>query len=249
MELKGKVAIVTGGGRNIGRAISLALARKGSDIIIADIDMCSANKTSKEIEILGRKAVTIKTDITKSNDIENLFNKSIGEFNKVDILINNAGILIENQTLMEINESKWDTTMNVNLKSMVFLCKKAAEIMAKNKYGKIINVASVCGFIFDKKHMAYNVSKGAVKALTSQLAVELAPYNINVNAIAPGFINTVLNKTLQDAVAKQNAIDSIPLGRAGQPEDLGETVAFLASEGASYITGQTIVIDGGLVLL
>jgi len=249
MELKNKVAIVTGGGRNIGKAISLALARKGSDIIIADIDMHSANKTSKEIEMLGRKAMAIKTDITKIDDIEKLFDKSIESFKKVDILVNNAGILVENQTLMEINESKWDATMNVNLKSIVFLCKKAAERMIENRNGKIINVASVCGFIFDKKHMAYNVSKGAVKALTSQLAVELGPYNINVNAIAPGFINTTLNKTLEDEVGKQNAIDSIPLGRVGQPEDLGETVAFLASEGASYITGHTIVIDGGLLLM
>ena len=249
MRLKDKVAIVTGGSRNIGRAISLSLAKEGAHIVIADIDMDAAQKTSTEIENLGRKALVVRTDITKKENINNLVNKTIENFEKVDILVNNAGIQLDKQRLENLTEEEWDTTIKINVKGSVFLSQAVAEKMKLHGGGKIVNVASVNGFIFSEDNLAYVVSKGAVKALTSQLGVDLAPYNINVNAIAPGFIETNFNKeTLSVEGAVNRISQGIPIGRVGQPEDLGEVVAFLASDSASYITGQTIVVDGGLIL-
>jgi len=250
MRLQDRIVIVTGGSRNIGRAIALALAKEGANIVIADIDMESAKKTAKEIEELGRKSIVVKTDITRKEDINNLVEKTIQNFGKIDILVNNAGIQLAKQRLESLTENEWDTTININVKGTCFLSKAVAEKMKSDGGGKIVNVASVSGYIFSEDNLAYNVSKGAVKALTSQLGIDLAPYNINVNAIAPGMINTLFNKeTFSVEGARERIAKTIPIQRLGEPEDLGEAVVFLASDGASYMTGQTIVIDGGLTLI
>lgn len=250
MKLQDRVAIVTGGSRNIGKAIAFALAKEGADIVIADINMELAVKTSKEIEDLGRKSIAVKTDITKKEDVNNLVKETKEKFGKINILVNNAGIQLDKQRLENLTEFEWDTTFNINVKGTCFLSKAVAEKMKLEGGGKIVNVASVSGYIFSEDNLAYNVSKGAAKALTSQLGIDLAPYNINVNGIAPGMINTLFNReTFSVEGARERIAKTIPIPRLGEPEDLGEAVVFLASDGASYMTGQTIVIDGGLTLI
>jgi len=249
MRLQDRIAIVTGGSRNIGRAIALALAKEGAHIVIADINMASAEKTSKEIEALGRQSLVVKTDITKKEDIKNLVAKAKETFGKINILVNNAGIQLDKQRLENLTETEWDTTFNINVKGSVFLSQAVAEVMKPQGGGKIINISSVNAYIYSEDNLAYVVSKGAAKSLTSQLAIDLASYHINVNGIAPGFIETIFNKeTLSVEGAVDRLSQGIPMGRVGQPEDLGEAAVFLASDGASYMTGQTIVIDGGLIL-
>ncbi len=249
MRLKDRIAIVTGGGRNIGRAISLSLAKAGANIVIADIDIDSAKVTCQDIRDLGRDALIIKTDITKKEEIDNLVNKTIEKFGRIDILVNNAGIQLEKQRLEDLSEEEWDITMKINLKAPVFLSQAVAEKMKLIGGGKIIIVSSICAFVYTVDNLAYNVSKAALRGLTGQLGMDLAEYNINVNGIAPGFIDTNFNRqTLSVEGARERIASGIPIRRLGHPKDLAEMVVFLASDDASYITGQTIIIDGGLTL-
>lgn len=249
MKLKDRVAIVTGGGRNIGKAIVLALAREGADIVIADIDMEAAERTSQEVREISRRSIFVKTDITKIEDIKILVGKTIEEFGKIDILVNNAGVQLNKQRLENLTEREWDITFNVNVKGTVFLSQAVAEKMKLNGGGKVIIISSICAFVFTVDNLAYNVSKATLKALTSQLAMDLAEYNINVNGIAPGFIDTSFNEeTLSVEGARERIASTIPLKRLGKSEDLSEAAVFLASDASSYMTGQTIIIDGGFIL-
>lgn len=243
MELKGKVALVTGGGRNMGRAIALGLAKEGVHLALNYFtSKKGAEETRAEAEKLGVKAVTIKADISKAGQVMKMAETAEKKFGGIDILINNSGV-ITRATLDELNEEIWDSILDVNLKG-VFLCSKVvSERMKKRKNGKIINISSLGGIKAWPSYMAYCASKAGVIMLTKCLALSLAPY-IQVNSIAPGTIS------FPDEVneeTKENFLKKIPLRRFGEYGDIVKTVVFLCRD-SSYITGQTIVVDGGLML-
>ena len=250
MKLNDRVAIVTGGGRNIGRSISLALAREGAEVVIADLDFDSAVETGKEIESSGGNCMVLKVDLSRDEEINKLVKTVLNKYDRIDILVNNAGVQLNKECLLDLCEHEWDYTMLVNARSVCFLSKAVATVMKEKDGGKIINVASISGRIFSADNLAYAISKAAVTALTSQMAVELAPYKINVNALAPGYVDTEFNReTLARPNAREEISKTIPLGRLAQPDDISGAAVFLASDEASYITGHAIVIDGGYTLL
>jgi 3-oxoacyl-[acyl-carrier protein] reductase len=246
MRLKDKVALVTGGAQGIGRDIALAFAREGADIVVGDVNMDKALETQKEIESLGRRCLALQLDVTNYAKVEEVINKILDKFTKVDILVNNAGITKDN-LLLRMSEAEWDAVLNVNLKG-VFNCTKAASrVMIKQRSGKIVNIASIIGIIGNAGQANYSASKGGIIALTKTTAKELASRNINVNAVAPGFIQTDMTAKLSENV-RQKMLEAIPLGRFGSPADVANLCLFLASEESSYINGQTIVVDGGMVM-
>ena len=244
LSLEGKVAIVTGSGRGIGQAIAIALASKGADIAVADVNP-EVEKTVSEVQQLGRRAIGVITDITNREQVGNLVNRTVKELGTIDILVNNAGILRAGPFL-ELTEETWDKVMDTNLKGY-FLCSQAAgRVMADKKRGTIVSLASIAAFKYAGISSVYCVSKAGVVMLTRSMAVELAPYNIRANAIAPGLVQTHMTRAVfgnQDWMGKW--VNGIPLGRAAQPADMAKVVVFLASDAAGYITGQTIVVDGG----
>lgn len=237
MGLKDKVAIVTGGGQGIGKAICLALAREGCDLVIGDINPQTAEKVAEEIRSLQRKALVIKVDVSDSTQVNQMIETTLKEFGKIDILVNNAGIGYDQGNIEDMKEEDWDKVMNINLKS-VFLCSKAViRILKKQRSGKIVNIASFAGKIGGLTVGAnYAASKAGVICFTKSLTRELSPYNINVNAVAPAFIDTTMT----------TAFPKIPIGRKGLPEDVANAVVFLVSEKASYITGEILDVDGGM---
>jgi len=247
MKLDNKIAIVTGARRGIGRAIALALAKEGANIVVSDISQEECQKVVTEIEGLGRRGLAIKCDVTSMAEVEDMVRRTVAEFGRVDILVNNAGI-ITFKPFLELTEKDWDTTINVNLKGQ-FLCAQAvSKELVKNKWGRIINIASIssggCGIAFPLiAH--YTASKGGVMALTEALALELTPQGINVNAICPGAIDTDMTKGIKDSGQLEQLLLRIPKGRVGQPEDIANLAVFLASEESDYISGAAIVIDGG----
>jgi NAD(P)-dependent dehydrogenase (short-subunit alcohol dehydrogenase family) len=247
MKLSGKTAIVTGARRGIGRAIALALAKEGADVVVSDVNQEDCQKVADEIERLGRKGLAVKCDVSSSNDVDAMVKRAVAEFGGVDILVNNAGT-IAYKPFLELTDEDWDKTLNVNLKGQ-FLCARAAgKEMVKNKRGRIINIASIssggCGIAFPLiAH--YTASKGGVVALTEALALELTPQGINVNAICPGAIDTDMAKGAKESGQLEQVLARIPKGRLGQPEEIADLAVFLASEQSDYISGAAIVIDGG----
>jgi len=246
MRLKDKVALVTGGARGIGRSIALAFAREGADIVVGDVNMEEAAKTASDIEALGRKAMAITLDVTDYANVEEAVNKILDKFTKVDILVNNAGITKDN-LLMRMSQQEWDAVLNVNLKGAFNCLKAVTRPMIKQRYGKIINMASIIGIMGNAGQANYAASKAGLIALTKSAAKELASRSINVNAVAPGFIQTEMTAKLPEDL-KNKMKEMIPLDKFGTPEDIAATCLFLASEESSYITGQTIVVDGGMVM-
>ena len=246
MRLKDKVALITGGARGIGRAIALAFAREGADIVIADVNQLEAEKTAKDIEALARKSLAIQLDVTACAKVEEAVNKILDKLGKVDILVNNAGITRDG-LLLRMNEADWDAVINVNLKGAFNCTKAVAKPMIKQRSGKIINIASIIGIIGNAGQANYSASKAGIIALTKTAAKELATRNINVNAVAPGFIQTEMTARLPEDI-KQRMREAIPLNRFGSPDDVAAVCLFLASEEANYITGQVIVVDGGMVM-
>ena len=244
LSLEGKVAIVTGSGRGIGQSIALALASKGADIAVADITP-DVEKTVSEVRQLGRRAIGVTVDITQKDQVENLVARAVKELGTVDILMNNAGIL-RVAPFLEMREETWDKVMNTNLKGY-FLCSQAAgRVMADKKRGSIVSTASIAGLKHVGTSVVYSVSKAGVVMLTRAMAVELAPYNIRVNAIAPGLVRTHMSRAVfANSEWEQSWLSRIPLGRPAQPEDMAKVVVFLASDVAGYVTGQTIAVDGG----
>ena len=244
LSLEGKVAIVTGSGRGIGQSIALALASKGADIAVADITP-DVEKTVSEVRQLGRRAIGVTVDITQKDQVENLVASTVKELGTVDILMNNAGIL-RVAPFLEMREETWDKVMNTNLKGY-FLCSQAAgRVMADKKRGSIVSTASIAGLKHVGTSVVYSVSKAGVVMLTRAMAVELAPYNIRVNAIAPGLVRTHMSRAVfANSEWEQSWLSRIPLGRPAQPEDMAKVVVFLASDVAGYVTGQTIAVDGG----
>ncbi len=246
MRLKDKVTLVTGGARGIGREIALLFAREGSDIVIGDVNMAEAEKTCSDIEKLGRKALALTLDVTDYKKVEETVNKILGKFAKVDILVNNAGITKDN-LLLRMSDAEWDAVLSVNLKGTFNCTKAVSRPMIKQRSGKIINIASIIGIIGNPGQANYAASKAGIIALTKTTAKELASRNINVNAVAPGFIQTDMTAKLPEDL-KQKMLAAIPLNKFGSPLDVAGICLFLASEESSYITGQTIVVDGGMVM-
>ena len=246
MELKGKIALVTGAAQGIGRAIALLLAQKGADIVISDINLEKAEEMAKEIEALGRKAMAIKVDVANTNDVERMVEAILERFGQIDILVNNAGIA-KDKLILRMTEEDWDSVLNVNMKG-TFNCTKAViKHMSKQRKGKIVNIASVVGEMGNVGQANYSASKAGVIGFTKTIAREFAQRGINVNAIAPGYIETPMTEALPEKV-KEELRRMIPMERLGRPEDVAQAVLFLVSEATSYITGQVLNVNGGIYM-
>ncbi len=244
--LESKTALVTGGARGIGSEIALLLAKEGADIAVCDINAEELQKTKAKIESLGRKCLTFTTDVTNVQQVDEMVAKMLDNFKKVDILINNAGITRDG-LLVRMSEKDWDMVLDINLKG-VFNCTKAvSKHMMKQRSGKIVNIASIIGLMGNAGQANYAASKGGIIAFTKSVAKELAGRNVNVNAIAPGFIDTEMTKKLPENV-RQEMLKLIPLRRFGEPQDVAKIVLFLVGELSSYITGGVIQVDGGMVM-
>ena len=247
MHLKDKIAIVTGGSRGIGKEICLKFASLGANLVINYIgDKTQAEDTKAECEKLGAKVALSEGDVSKMADCEKLFQTAVDTFGRVDILVNNAGITRDN-LLMRMSEEEFDAVIAVNLKGTFNCMKQAALPMMKQKYGKIINMASVVGVTGNAGQVNYAASKAGVIGMTKSMAKELANRGVTVNAIAPGFIRTAMTDVLSDDV-KAEITRVIPMGVMGETEDVANLAAFLASDASRYITGQVINVDGGMVM-
>ena len=246
MRLNDKVALITGGARGIGQAIAMTFAREGADIVVADVNFEIAQKTVLEIESLGRKALALEMDVTNYDKVEEGINKILDKMGKVDILVNNAGITKDN-LLLRMSQADWDAVINVNLKGTFNCIKAVSRPMVKQRSGRIISIASIIGLMGNPGQANYAASKAGIIALTKTVAKELASRNINANAVAPGFIQTEMTAKLSEEI-KKKMLEAIPLGKLGTPEDVANVCLFLASQESSYITGQTITIDGGMVM-
>ncbi len=246
MRLKDKVALVTGGARGIGQAIAMTFAKEGADIVVADINLEIAQKTASEIESLGRKALALEMDVTTYDLVEEGINKILDKMGKVDILVNNAGITKDN-LILRMSQAEWDAVINVNLKGTFNCMKAVSRPMVKQRSGRIISIASIIGLIGNPGQANYAASKAGIIALTKTVAKELASRNINANAIAPGFIQTEMTAKLPEDI-KKKMLEAIPLAKLGTPQDVANLCLFLASDESSYITGQVITIDGGMVM-
>lgn len=244
-SLKGKVALVTGGGSGLGHGYSVNLAKAGAFVVVFGRREAPLLETVQEIKENGGDAVAVTGDITSISSIEETVKKIVTEYGTIDILVNNAGTEIA-EPVFEVTESHFDTIMSVNIKGTYMMAKEAAKYMAEKKAGKIINIASLGSFIGLADSTVYCSSKGAVMQFTKALAVELAKYNIQVNAIAPGYFMTEMTKPFFDDPDHGSWIkERIPLGYVGTEDDLAGTAIFLASKASDYITGQTILVDGG----
>ena len=244
--LSGKVALVTGGGRGIGKAIVLELAGQGADVVVSDIDPAIAEQTATEAVRLGVRSLALKADVSKSDDVEAMVQKSIEGMGRIDILVNNAG-LTRDTLLMRMEEKDWDLVLDINLKG-AFLCTKAvSRPMMKQRSGKIVNIASVVGLMGNAGQSNYAASKAGLIGFTKSVAKELASRNIQANAVAPGFIETEMTAHLPQE-ARDAFLVQIPAKRPGTAQDVARVVAFLSSPASDYVTGQVIAVDGGMVM-
>jgi 3-oxoacyl-[acyl-carrier protein] reductase len=246
-KLSERTAIVTGSAQGIGYSIALALSRQGAKIIITDIDENLAKKSADDIsKITGNETLATKTNVSDYTEVEKLIKHTLDKFSKIDILINNAGIARDN-LLIRMSEEEWDSVLDVNLKG-VFNCTKAvSKVMIRQRTGRIVNIASIVGLMGNPGQANYSASKGGVIALTKSCARELASRGILVNAVAPGFVRTRMTDALNEE-QKKKLSELIPLRRLGESEDIANTVVFLCSDDASYITGQVISVNGGMYM-
>jgi 3-oxoacyl-[acyl-carrier protein] reductase len=247
MDLTGKVAIITGSGRGIGKAIAMKLAEVGATIVINDVgDAGPAEQTVAEIKSLGRQSMAVMADVSSTADVVKLVDATISAYGKVDILVNNAGIT-RDQLAMRMTDEDWDKVLAIDLKS-VFLCTRAVlRPMLKQRSGKIISISSIVGIIGNASQANYAAAKAGIIGFTKTIAKEMGSRGITANAVAPGFIDTPMTQALPEE-RRQIMLNGIPLGYLGTPRDVAEAVAFLASEEARYITGQVITVDGGISL-
>ena len=244
--LKDKVALVTGGANGIGKTIVMELAQQGCHVAVADVDLDGAQNVAKEVEGIGRKSIAVKADISNVDDVKSMITKTIEAFEAIHILVNNAGITRDN-LLMRMKEDEWDSVLRINLKGAFLCTQNVIRPMMKNKFGKIINISSIIGMMGNAGQANYAASKAGLIGFTKSVAKEVASKNIQVNAIAPGFIETEMTHDLPQNV-KDLYLANIPAKRAGSPEDVARVVTFLASPGSDYITGQVIRVDGGLLI-
>jgi 3-oxoacyl-[acyl-carrier protein] reductase len=246
MDLTGRVAIVTGSARGIGQAIAMKLAEVGADVVVNDIEEAAEplEKVAAEIRAMNRQSLAVTADVSSTEDVNRLVETAVSTLGKIDILVNNAGVT-RDQLIMRMSDEEWDTVLNIDLKS-AFLCTRATiRHMIKQRWGRIINIASITGLVGNPGQANYASAKAGVIGLTRSIAKEVASRGITVNAIAPGAIDTKMTQQL-DEDQRQEFLKRIPLGYYGTPRDVAEAVAFLASEEARYITGQVLNVDGGM---
>ncbi len=246
MELKNKVAVVTGAAQGIGREIALLLARKGAAVALCDVNQEGVDETARRIQEEGGSCRTFKVDVSHFQDAETVIKEAVDQLGSVDILVNNAGITKDN-VLLRMKEEQWDQVMAVNLKGTFNFTKAAIRVMLRQKSGKIINIASITGLMGNAGQANYAASKAGVIGFTKAIAREYADRGITVNAVAPGFISTSMTDAIPER-DREALIVQIPMKRLGTPEDVAQAVYFLASEGANYITGQVLGINGGFYM-
>lgn len=247
MNLTGKVALVTGASRGIGQATAIELAKAGADVVVNFIgNEAVAQETVEKIEALGRKAIKIKANVGDADDVQAMADEAIATFGHIDILVNNAGITRDG-LLIRMKDSDWDEVLNINLKGVYLVTKAVAKLMVKQRAGRIINMTSVSGVTGNVGQANYAAAKAGVIGFTKTCAKELAARGITVNAVAPGFIETAMTDVLPEKI-KEGIAATVPFGRMGQPEEIASVVTFLASDFASYITGQVLNVDGGMVM-
>jgi 3-oxoacyl-[acyl-carrier protein] reductase len=243
-SLTDRVALVTGGARGIGRSIALALADQGADVAVVDLDPAGAGAVVREIEAKGRRGLAVRADVSSETDVKDVVAAVESGLGPIQILVNNAG-LTRDGLLARMSAEDWDLVLNVNLKGAFLLSKAVSRGMMKQRSGCIINMASVVGRRGNAGQANYSSAKAGLIGLTKSLARELAPRNIRVNAIAPGYIQTEMTSALDDSI-REAIVDSTPLGRMGTPDDVARAVVFLAGEGAAFVTGVVLPVDGGL---
>ena len=246
MELQNKVALVTGGAQGIGKTISEELVRNGAHVVLGDVNLEGAEATAEAINNSGGSASAVKIDVSNPAEVKQVFDSILKDKKPVDILVNNAGIPRDG-LMIRMKESDWDLVLDINLKGS-FLCgQQAAKQMMKQKSGAIVNIASIVGVMGNFGQANYSASKAGVIGLTKTMAREVASRGIRVNAVAPGFIDTEMTRVLDDSV-RQALIEQVPLAKLGLPEDVARCVAFLVSDKSSYITGQVINVNGGMLM-
>jgi 3-oxoacyl-[acyl-carrier protein] reductase len=245
-RLEGKVALVTGGAQGIGRAIALLFAREGARVAISDINLEKARETGREVEAIGQEALAIGGNVADAQEAEAMVQQTVEKFGRLDILVNNAGIT-RDQILLRMKEEDWDRVLSVNLKGTFHLTKAGLRPFLKQKAGKVVNIASVTGQMGNAGQANYAASKAGVIGFTKSIAREYASRNIQVNAVAPGFIETAMSQAIPQK-EREVLIQQIPMARLGTPEDVAEAVLFLSSPAADYITGQVLNVNGGMYM-
>lgn len=247
MTLEGKNALVTGGSRGIGHAIALELARQGANVAVtANASLAGAESVAEEIRALGRNAVAAQCNISDAGQVEKLISQVLTSLGSLDIVVNNAGVT-KDALVLRMSEEDWDTVLDTNLKGTFLVTRAALKPMIKQRHGKIVNITSVIGLIANPGQANYSASKAGIIGFTRTIAKEVASRNIQANCVAPGFIETAMTDALSQE-QRDNIIKGIPANRLGSPQDIANVVAFLCSPSASYITGQTITVDGGMIL-
>jgi len=257
MDLDGQIAIVTGAGRGIGRATALELARMGADIVVAELDRAGADRTASEVKGLGRRVLIVPTDVTSRADLQAMADRARGEFGRIDVLVNNAGIYRAALPL-DVTEEHWDAVLDVNAKAVFFASQAVLPAMIAQKRGNIISLASLAGKIGSRNNLPYNASKAAVISITKSLALAHAADGIRANCVCPGFVETDMwtmvareQGALQGMAPEEftrQRLAQIPLGRMETPQDVANVIAFLASSRAAYMTGQAINVTGGVIM-
>lgn len=245
-NLENQVAVITGAGTGIGKAIALELALRGANIAVCGRRLAPLEETAKEIQNLGRKVHVGQVDVTSNADVQTFIQNVTKEFGRIDILVNNAGVTKDN-LLMRMTENEWDTVIDTNLKGAFLFSKAVSRTLMKQRSGSIINITSIVGIIGNAGQANYSASKAGLIALTKSMAKELAPRGIRVNAVAPGFIMSQMTEALSEEL-RQTMLSHIPLSRFGEASDVAKAVAYLSSPDSSYITGQTLSVNGGLAM-